>query len=285
MAKKGAAALLGKFTKTEEKKSKSETPFVELKPTTENVEAIINWVRHKRQERASETARKQQEELIRPESIAARKDHCMKVQKFTSTVKVKVDSREYKKAKLALAKTADEKKEIEALEDEYILTFVTQDKYSDIPLDREPALKATIAQIFGIKAKTPEELKLDPKTDKAIQDQLIQEELDSALENKFNELFVVEPTIKISDAGKLQLDDLLPKIIRACGGEKKPDEKEEEFQERCEAEFAKFFTVTQVYTPTEAMHQGRVLNPTIAAFADEAIKNGLIKHNSPSFKE
>jgi hypothetical protein len=233
-----AADLLRKMAKKEpEKKSKSTTPVIMLPSSDTLIKAFESWIRSKHAEKQAETARNQQEEILLPQVEKVRSDYCLTKGKFESAIKVCIDAKEFKKGL--------SKDEAEQYADTYTLTFVVQNKYSDIKLTAEEALKSLVAQVFELKDE-------------------------AKIEAEFKRLFVLASSIEISEEGMRRIDEILPCLIKAVGGEEK---------------FNKLFTITQKYHPTDIFHESRILDSKVKKLAEKAINDELIKPCKPSFRE
>lgn len=273
-----AANLLKNMAKKQqtETKKKEEHPVIPLKPTVENVKAVLEWIRAKRQEKQGETLRSQQEEILLPIMKPLRVNWCREHSEYQSNVKFSIDIREYKKQLIEAAKTPEDKAEIAALSDDHILSFVTQYKYSEISLDKEQPLRNIVAVAYGTKS-------------------------DEELDSQFQKLFSTETAIEISDQGKLEIDSLLPKIMEAVAfNDSERDEyrkltglekltegqskRLEELQAQLGEKFAKYFSVSQFYKPTKAFHEGALTDSKMGQVMQKAEGDGLIKPQKPSLR-
>ena len=128
---------------------------------------------------------------------------------------------------------------------EDVLLLVTQQKYSVIPLKEEDALKA----IFG---------------------------------DQFAGSFNQDTEISMTEDGVRSGAELLPLIIGAMPITSTGDpEKDLELKM---AAFEKFFKVTQTWTPTEKLHEGRTLDAVVDATAQKAIGQKILKPTKPSLR-
>jgi hypothetical protein len=155
--------LLAKGAKKsdEQKKTKKdETPVLPLVPSLENLNAIKAWREAKADEKTAEATRKQQEEILKPQALKAYEEYCRKEGKFIDSAKVQVGT-------------------------ETPVTYVTQQKYSIIPLEDAEKIQAMFGDRFKKCFERNTEIKLSAE----------------ALKNE-------EET-----------DKLLEKLVKACGGE------------------------------------------------------------------
>ena len=92
---------------------------------------------------------------------------------------------------------------------------------------------------------------------------------DEARDEAFKLYFEMQMGISLSPEGMTAINDLLPKIIAAVGGEEA---------------FMKYFKVETTYKPTEHTHEGRLLNKEIGAKVALATEQGLMKGYQPFFR-
>jgi hypothetical protein len=198
--------FLKKQAKAPAPKKASGTPILDLPQTDELKKALKTFVEQKQIEKNAETTRKQAETVLRPQCEAARETHCTSEGKFSSSVKVKCG-------------------------DVGPITFVNQNKYSKIELDKEEELRSTFGQ-------------------------------------DYDRCFSMTTEINLTEKAMKDIETLLPKLMEAVGGEE---------------QFASNFEVTQFITPTEFMHEQRVLDPKIGGMVKKAIEEGLVKQSTPFF--
>lgn len=274
---KAAALLKGMAKKQQpEKKKKDEHPVLQLEPTKENIECVLEWIRGKRQETQGEAIRKQQEETLLPVMEPARLNWCLEHGEFHSNVKFSVDLTEYKKQLLAAAKTPEEKAEVERMSDEHILSLTVQNRYSEIPLDNEEKLHGIVKSVYELKE-------------------------DEEVVSQFDRLFKTETKIEVSNAGKQQIETLLPRVMEAVAftdaerdeyrklssvKKKTPAQEKrlEELTTQLQEKFALYFTVKQFYTPSEAFHEGSVTDTKMSSVMKKAKEDGLVKPTKPSLR-
>ena len=220
MAKKSAMDMLKGIAKKEpEKKSKDASPILELENSQANRDSMLKWIEGKKQEQAGEAKRKQQEELLRPQCSTLREKCCLESKEFHSTIKVKVG-------------------------DIGPVSYVTQNKYTPIPLSKEDDLQKEFGKEFEL-------------------------------------LFELLTEIKLTKRGLGLIEEVLPELVSlakkilTAKGEKKEDDQEY---------FKELFEVEQSYAPTDRFHENRVLDPVHMEKAHKVIKDELVKPYSPSFR-
>jgi hypothetical protein len=144
--------LKAKAKPTETKAKKSETPILDLPNTLRDSLDMI--VKQKAIEKNAESLRKQAEEILRPVCAKMREQLCVDQHKFHASVKVKC-------------------------EDIGPVTFVTQQKYSKIPSDKD-------------------------------------EEIKKETGNDYDKYFKLETTITLTEKGMQLIDELLPKLAKVA---------------------------------------------------------------------
>jgi hypothetical protein len=93
------------------------------------------------------------------------------------------------------------------------------------------------------------------------------EKLEEVFGDKTDQYFVAKTEISLTDAA-LKDEKILEKLIAAVG----------------ESNFETYFEVGQYIKPTEALHEGRSLDPEIAVKADKLIKADILKQQKSSCK-
>ena len=94
-------------------------------------------------------------------------------------------------------------------------------------------------------------------------------ELKEVFGENYEKCFSQVTEITLTDKAMKEIDGLLPKLMEAVGGADK---------------FTEYFGVAQHITPTEYMHEHRVLlDPKIREASKKAIEAGLVKPVTPSF--
>lgn len=93
------------------------------------------------------------------------------------------------------------------------------------------------------------------------------ETLESIFGDKTDTYFTEKTEISLTDAA-LKDEKILEKLINAVGAEN----------------FKTYFEVAQHIAPTEALHEGRAMNPELAEKADKLIEAGILRPNKASCK-
>lgn len=137
------------------------TPLVDLPDTTENKKALTAIIEEKKKEKSAVALRKEAEVVIRPVADSLRSERCQSENKFYSSVKIKCG-------------------------DIGPVTFVNQNRYSDITTEKEEELK----EIFG---------------------------------EQYDKCFTTDTTVSLTEKGlkEAHTGGLLDKLVEACGGEEK----------------------------------------------------------------
>lgn len=223
--------------------SKSKTPTLDLPQTPELLLAIKSWHEAHTKIKTAEADKEMAANILRPVCETLRDTYCEE-NHFTATIHIK------------------------SPEQEQGISFVTMNKYSEIPLDNE-------------------------------------EKLTNIFKEEFPNFFEQTTTISLSEKAMKDIDKVLETILRGFAGDElvltehelklnantisaerktELEEKIAKLNEEAQNKFFDLMTVKRVFSPTEKFHQERFCNKTTKRKAQAAIATDLIKPYTPSIR-